>query len=245
MLRLWLATKLLVVLVFIPNLTQAQGFVPCSGATCSACDFVMMANTIIDWLIGVLLVGFGVLAVIAGFKLVTSAGNPSALKDAKESFVSAFIGLLIILGAWIAVDTLIRGLGVQGMQGGPLPWSRIECFAQTVPDVNRPESPQGAAIAPRFPGQAPDPATAADAQRILTAAGVIVQPGVQLAGVSTARLEEIARLARECQIAMQQSCGVQVSSGVRTPGNPTGVGAHGGGQALDLSSRNSPVFMTG
>ena len=112
------------------------GFVPCSGEGCSACHFVILANTIIKWLITISFLLFAVLAVMAGFKLVTSGGNPSARSAAKSSFTNAFIGLIIIMAAWLAVDTLLRGLlgkdGVlsDGQVSGYGPWSQVQCASQ-------------------------------------------------------------------------------------------------------------------
>ena len=112
------------------------GFVPCSGEGCSACHFVILANTIIKWLITISFLLFAILAVMAGFKLVTSGGNPSARSAAKSSFTNAFIGLIIIMAAWLAVDTLLRGLlgkdGVlsDGQVSGYGPWSQVQCASQ-------------------------------------------------------------------------------------------------------------------
>ena len=73
----------------VPDLTHAQlnpidadtqinssdrGFVPCSGVTCSACDLVSLANTIIDWLIGFLATVFAIVIVVAGLGLASSCG---------------------------------------------------------------------------------------------------------------------------------------------------------------------------
>lgn len=75
---------------------------------------------------------FAVLAVWAGFGLVTSGGNPTALTDAKSRFTNAFIGLLIVLSAWLLVDTLMRGLlGGEGEIRGYGPWSEIQCMTQS------------------------------------------------------------------------------------------------------------------
>ena len=117
-------------------IAPGSGFVPCSGEGCSACDFVILANTIIKWLITISFLLFAVLAVMAGFKLVTSGGNPSARSAAKSSFTNAFIGLIIIMAAWLAVDTLLRGLlgkdGVlsDGQVSGYGPWSQVQCASQ-------------------------------------------------------------------------------------------------------------------
>lgn len=233
--------SLLALGAILPQIASAQ-FAICEGTVCTACDLVYLVNQIITWLVGVLMMLFAVLAVKAGFGLVMSKGNPGELTKAKDSFVNAFVGLLIILSAWLMVDTLIRGLGVKSANGSPFPWSEVQCQLQVVPDVDRREVPESASLAPAFAGRAADAVDATRARSILSDAGVSVQQGVSLSGISEARVQEIARMARECETAMGRSCGIQVSSGVRFPGNPAGVGAHGGGMALDLSARHSPVF---
>ena len=121
-------------LMFIPDLASAA-FVPCSGTDCAACHFVQMGNTILVWLIGILFVVFAVVAVIAGFGLVTSGGNPSAKQAAKDKLVNAVIGLIIVLAAWLLVDTVMRGLltGGEGRIEGYGVWSSIECVGQVTP----------------------------------------------------------------------------------------------------------------
>jgi len=82
----------------------------CTGTDCSACNVVHMVNGGITWLIGILFVVFAVIMVVAGVGLVTSGGNQSALEAAKSKFTNAIIGLIIILSAWLMVDTIMRGL---------------------------------------------------------------------------------------------------------------------------------------
>jgi len=125
----YLSLIVISILVFSPELASAAGFVPCSGPDCRACHFVSMANTILTWLIGVLFVVFGVVAAMAGFGLATSGGNPEAKQAAKSKLVNAFIGLVIVLAAWLLVDTVMRGLltGGEGEISGYGPWSQIQC----------------------------------------------------------------------------------------------------------------------
>jgi len=125
------------VIILLPDLAQAQvGLVPtdlCDGPTCSACHIVELINRLIKWLIGIVILLFAVLAVWAGFGLVTSGGNPSALSDAKSRFTNAFIGFLIVLAAWLLVDTLMRGIvsGTDGSIKGYGPWSQVQCLSQS------------------------------------------------------------------------------------------------------------------
>ena len=112
----------------------------CTGVDCSACNVVHLANGAIKWLIGILFVIFALLLAIAGVRLVTSAGNHHALDEAKSSFTNAIVGFLIILSAWLIVDTIMRALvGTDSRPGqlvsegsatGYLFWSEVTCQKQ-------------------------------------------------------------------------------------------------------------------
>ena len=118
-----------------PNITNGtidagQGFVPCSGTTCSPCDLVVLFNTLLKWFMGIAFLIFAILAVKAGVTMVVS-GSSGSLEAAKKSFTNAFIGLIIILAAWLIVDTLMRGLlGGNGDIKGYGPWSDVKCATQ-------------------------------------------------------------------------------------------------------------------
>jgi hypothetical protein len=59
---------------------------------------------------------------------MVTAGSAGSLDIAKKSFTNAFIGLIIILSAWLIVDTLMRGLiGGNGDVKGWGPWSSVRC----------------------------------------------------------------------------------------------------------------------
>jgi uncharacterized membrane protein len=116
------------------------GFIPCgqnADNPCNSCHIIVLANTLIKWLIGMAFLFFAVLAVFAGFKLVTSAGNAHAKEEAKGMFTNAFIGLFIILGAWLFVDTLLRGIlkGGTGEIAGYGPWAQVKCVKEVKPGV--------------------------------------------------------------------------------------------------------------
>lgn len=132
---------LLLIIILIPDIvfgssassTNPGGFVPCQGTSCSACDLVTLGKNILDWLIGVMLVIFAIILAVAGFGLVTSGGNPQAKTDAKKKIMSAFIGIVIVLAAWLLIDTLMKVMlaGGKGEIGNYGPWSQIQCGTQT------------------------------------------------------------------------------------------------------------------
>jgi Type IV secretion system pilin len=142
----------LLLTIFFPDFTlAASGLVPCDGTVddpCTACHVVDLGNNVIKWLIGILMLVFAITAVTAGFGLVTSGGNVGAKETAKSKFTNAFIGLVIVLAAWLIVDTLMRallngGTGVlsNGVYTGSGPWSQIECVAQPTVSTTLPPPP--------------------------------------------------------------------------------------------------------
>jgi LAS superfamily LD-carboxypeptidase LdcB len=86
---------------------------------------------------GIAFLVFAILAMKMGVTMVTSGGNPGALSAAKKSFTNAFIGLIIILSAWLIVDTFMRGLlgdngDIKISNYGP--WTDVKCATQTEVD---------------------------------------------------------------------------------------------------------------
>ena len=70
----------------------------------------MPLNQIVAWfyyfIIGVAGLAAFVMLVTGGVKYLTSAGNPSAIGDAKDQIKSALLGLLIILGSWLILQVV-------------------------------------------------------------------------------------------------------------------------------------------
>lgn len=133
------------VVIFIPYVVSAD-LIPCGGEgqdPCQFCHLVSMANDILVWLIGILFVVFAVVIVMAGFGLVTSGGNPEAKTAAKKRLANAFIGIIIVLSAWLIVDTIMMALlSDGGMISGYGVWSKVECWPQPTPsDEDLPSLP--------------------------------------------------------------------------------------------------------
>lgn len=122
------------IILIIPESTQAAQLVPAAcenGIGCNLCHFVELANNVVKWLIGILSVIFGVLFFIAGFGMITSGGNSGKLEDAKKSLTNALVGFLIVLSAWLIVDTLLKAMlpdnGLTGVSTGFGMWNEINC----------------------------------------------------------------------------------------------------------------------
>ena len=78
----------------------------------------MPLNEIVAWfyyfIIGVAGLAAFVMLVMGGVKYLTSAGNPSAIGDAKDQIKSALLGLLIILMSWLILQVINPDLTVLG-----------------------------------------------------------------------------------------------------------------------------------
>ncbi len=69
------------------------------------------------------------IVIYAGLKLVVSAGNPSAMSDAKKMLTNVLIGFVIVLSAWLIVDTIMKALLNPNYESGEIefgPWNQLE-----------------------------------------------------------------------------------------------------------------------
>jgi hypothetical protein len=107
-------------------LAEHGGLVPCHGVDCGACDVVKLANNILRWVIEIT-ASIVVLAIIyAGVKIVMSTTSTEARSQAKSMLTNAIIGFLIILGAWLIIDTVMKLIVDTGKIR---PWNEIQCVA--------------------------------------------------------------------------------------------------------------------
>ena len=112
-----------------PVIASAAGLTAIVPADCNQeggcqtiCDLALLAQNVLNdgIYLAVLLSAF--LFAWAGWKHMSAGGDAGQIKKANEVFAAVFIGLIIILSAWLIVDTLIRTLS--GNPAG-LPWNQI------------------------------------------------------------------------------------------------------------------------
>lgn len=152
MLRKFLVGAAITLFAAIPTFASAQ-IVPCTGVdivnnygvpTCQACDLVALLNNALAWVVAVLAAVAAIFFVYAGWTLVTSAGNVSAKESAKRTITNTFIGFVIVLGAWLALDLAMKmllsgGAGtLDAVSSGWGPWNSVQCYSQPVPIIVQP-----------------------------------------------------------------------------------------------------------
>lgn len=136
-----LLTLLFIGALSLPHLTFAAGFVPCGGTgedPCQACHVVSMGQTILTWLIGIMASIIALVFAIGGMKMVMSGGSGEGITQAKSMMTNSVIGFVILLAAWLIVDTVLKTF-VSGAQFGT--WHTIECVTQ--PPVTEIPAPGG------------------------------------------------------------------------------------------------------
>ncbi len=95
---------------------------------CQLCHFFVMLDGIIDFLLIKIVPSLAALMIaIGGGMYIVSQGNPEMLGRAKKLFTAVVIGLLIIYGAWLIVNTLLMMIGVAEWTGLKEGWWIIPC----------------------------------------------------------------------------------------------------------------------
>ncbi len=115
----------------------AQGLVPacpvgepgCAEAYApdnyGVCELVQLSNNIVRFLIGLIAVLGALIMVYAGYLLVSSRGNVSQMERAKQMFSNILIGIVIMLSAFLVVNTVMSIL--VGSNTSLLNWNNIDC----------------------------------------------------------------------------------------------------------------------
>lgn len=104
--------------------TLPSQIVPCSGVDCNLCHLVELAQRLINIGIFITIALSAMTFSYAGGMYLTSMGDITKATKARKVFTSVAVGLMIILGAWLGVDTLMKTL-VDEQRFGP--WNSIGC----------------------------------------------------------------------------------------------------------------------
>lgn len=124
---IYLVLLTLLILVIAPSLAFGAGMpekiVECDGVNCTICDIAKVASNILNTAIFIAVFLSGILFAWAGGIYLTNIVNPSGIAKAKTFAGNVLIGLLIILGSWLVIDTIMRMLMPNNPSLGP--WHEI------------------------------------------------------------------------------------------------------------------------
>lgn len=89
------------------------GLIPCDGVNCTLEDVFTLINTLITFAITRLFFPiFIVLILYVGWSYLSAQGNATKVAKVKTMAWNLFLGILLVLGAWLIVRTAILAIGV-------------------------------------------------------------------------------------------------------------------------------------
>jgi hypothetical protein len=91
----------------IYRLVSALDLRPIQGASADSAHLQAIVNTVLS-VTGAIAV---LIIVVAGFKYITSQGNPNEVTVARNAIIYALIGLIVIIAAFAIVNFVVLGLG--------------------------------------------------------------------------------------------------------------------------------------
>jgi len=125
------------IMVFaVPLFVQAAGLVPCGGydaagnpePPCTIYHIFILIARVTNWLIGLAGVYAVFQIVIAGFWLVVSSGNEENVAKWKKGITNAVVGLVIVLGAYMFMNTAVNLLLAQNTPGKTVDFKKPLCY---------------------------------------------------------------------------------------------------------------------
>lgn len=110
------------------NSVKGSGLIPCGNSSdpkdaCTLCDFFQMFYVLMKWGMSILFILAGVGIFISGIIYIISAGDPGMMTKAKGYLTMCIIGVVIVLCAWLIVNTVMWVLG--GTMTGA--WFTLKC----------------------------------------------------------------------------------------------------------------------
>lgn len=101
-----------------------------AGNPCTACHFIVLGQNILNYLTSIMVVVAITLITAMGVLYIISAGNDGMTKRAKEGLKAVLIGIVIMLTAWLMVNTVLLLVAnpafIKGGQGGFLGLTRSD-----------------------------------------------------------------------------------------------------------------------
>lgn len=121
--------------LFLPIIAKTAGLVPCGGPNekpCTACDLLVLADNILHFALTTAFLIVVIFAIVGGFRWILSGGNEENIKAGQQTITSALIGLIIILSAWLIINTIFWLIAVIGGEDYTGTWWHLECTEQLI-----------------------------------------------------------------------------------------------------------------
>ncbi len=100
------------VVLILPTIVLAQ-LVPCTD-NCGFDDLIKIGQNLLTFMIGLGIIISAVMFAYAGWLFFSGGGSTDKIAKGKGIFGSVVIGLIILLVAWLLIDTLLKTLTGEG-----------------------------------------------------------------------------------------------------------------------------------
>ncbi|MEK7520657.1 MAG: transglycosylase SLT domain-containing protein [Patescibacteria group bacterium] len=134
----------------LPIFASAQ-LISCSGPDCTLCDFLKTGSNIINLLTQIAVPISVVFIIYGGFMIMTAGPSEERAGQGRKILTSAIIGVAIVLGSWLILNTVFLILNAQT----PTPWNKIQCAAGG-PNFGKYKTATGGSAAGGLTGSATD-----------------------------------------------------------------------------------------
>ncbi len=99
-----------------PTGVMSQRLLPDCGADCSWVHLVQLASNILNFLVYLSIIAAAIMFAYAGFLYMSDGGSMDKVKKAHGIFTAVVVGIIIVLVAWLSVDTLMKSLTGKGVK---------------------------------------------------------------------------------------------------------------------------------
>lgn len=118
-------------LIFQPIFSADAALVPCGREgqpACTTCDIFILASNVINFVLFSVSPAIAVLLfLIAGFMILLGGANPGLISTGKNIFKTTVYGLLLVFGAWMITNTILKSLAGNYFDEQKDPWYRVVC----------------------------------------------------------------------------------------------------------------------
>lgn len=95
------------------------------GAPLSYAGVLQLIQNVMNAMVSIGLVAFVLVLAYAGFSFIVNPTNPEARTKARSMLINVVVGLVIVLGAWLFVDFIMKALTGENGAAGFGPWNSI------------------------------------------------------------------------------------------------------------------------
>ena len=117
------------------RLSDNPGTVWSEQEDCKLCHTIVLANSIIDYLIGIAAIIAIFTIVIGGIFYISSVGNAGRVAAAKTAITKSLYGFVIVFIAWVAINTCMVLFGFDDPFGDGS-WKKFDCELMSGPITN-------------------------------------------------------------------------------------------------------------